>query len=85
MNRLSAAYLIAVIRKFVEQYNGQQSGYKLPELKGYKMLLPITPDGTPDFDYMEKYIRAMEKIVITNVVKYKDKEIEITKEVVGRI
>ena len=83
LNRLSADYLIALIRKFVEQYNGQQGGYKLPELKGYKMLLPIKSDGTPDFDYMERYIRAMEKVVIADVVKYKDKVIEETKKVVN--
>lgn len=82
LNRLSADYLIALIRKFVEQYNGQQGGYKLPELKGYKMLLPIKSDGTPNFDYMERYIRAMEKVVIADVVKYKDKVIETTKKVV---
>ena len=83
LNRLSADYLIALIRKFVEQYNGQQGGYKLSELKGYKMLLPIKSDETPDFDYMEKYIRAMEKIVIADVVKYKDKVIAATKSVVA--
>ena len=47
--------------------------------------LPIKSDGTPDFVYMERYIRAMEKVVIADVVKYKDKVIETTKEVVGRI
>lgn len=45
--------------------------------------LPIKSDGTPDFDYMERYIRAMEKVVIADVVKYKDKVIETTKKVVG--
>jgi len=35
-----------------------------------KMLLPITSDREPDYNYMEKYIRAMEKVVIANVVKY---------------
>ena len=39
------------------------------------MLLPIKSDGTPDFEYMERYIRAMEKVVIADVVKYKDKVI----------
>ena len=28
--------------------------------------------GTPDFDYMERYIRALEKLAITDVIKYKD-------------
>ena len=45
--------------------------------------IPIKSDGTPDFDYMERYIRAIEKIVIADVVKYKDKVIETTKKVVG--
>lgn len=45
--------------------------------------LPIKSDGTPDFDYMERYIRAMEKVVIADVIKYKDKVIETTKKVVG--
>lgn len=42
--------------------------------KNKKLLLPIKSDGTPDFDYMEQYIRAMEKIVISDVVKYLLKE-----------
>lgn len=40
------------------------------------------PDGyVPDFDYMEKYIRAIQKMVITDVVKYKDSVIEQTRKV----
>ncbi|MDY3828594.1 MAG: restriction endonuclease subunit S [Clostridium sp.] len=53
------------------------------KIQNDKMLLPIKSDGTPDFDYMERYIRAMEKVVIADVVKYKDKVIETTKKVVG--
>ena len=45
--------------------------------------LPIKSDGTLDFDYMERYIRAIEKVVIADVVKYKDKVIEETRKVVG--
>lgn len=37
----------------------------------------------PDWDFMEKYIRTIEKIVIANVVKYKDKVIALTKTVVA--
>lgn len=39
------------------------------------------PDGyIPDWNFMEKYIRAIEKIVIADVVKYKDDVISRTKE-----
>lgn len=37
----------------------------------------------PDFDYMESYIRAMQKKVIADVVKYKDEIIEKTKSVIS--
>lgn len=36
----------------------------------------------PDFAYMEKYIRAMKKKVIADVVKYKDEIISQTKEII---
>lgn len=42
------------------------------------------PNGyIPDWDFMEKYIRAIEKIVIADVVKYKDAMISKTKEFVA--
>ena len=45
--------------------------------------LPVTADGEPDFDYMERYIRAIEKLTIADVVKYKDKVIGTTKMLVN--
>ena len=60
------------------------------KLKVLDISLPIKSDALDnytvadiDFDYMERYIRAMEKVVIADVVKYKDKVIETTKKVVG--
>lgn len=42
------------------------------------------PDGyVPDWTYMEKYIRAIEKVVIKDVVDYKDSIIVKTKEIVA--
>ena len=37
----------------------------------------------PDWDFMEKYIKAIEKIVIADVVKYKDAMISTTKKVIA--
>lgn len=40
------------------------------------------PEGyIPDFDHMEKYIRAMQKKVIADVVKYKDEVIANTRKI----
>ena len=51
---------------------------KLPNLEIY---LPVGSDGKPDYGYMEKYITAIEKLTIKNLVEYKDKIIEKTKQV----
>lgn len=41
------------------------------------------PDGyIPDFSYMENYIHAMQKMIIADVVKYKDNVIEQTKKII---
>lgn len=45
--------------------------------------LPVTASGDVNFDYMVRYIRAIEKLAIANVVKYKDKVIETTRQVVA--
>ena len=75
-------YIIGKLSKLTHlfSYNNMATWNKL---KVQKILLPITSEGNPDFDYMEKYILAIEKLVIADVVKYKDKVIETTKKVVG--
>ncbi|MDY3828571.1 MAG: restriction endonuclease subunit S, partial [Clostridium sp.] len=78
-----AEYFIAAIARAFSTFAWGQSSFNENIIKSMKIELPIKSDGTPDFDYMERYIRAMEKVVIADVVKYKDKVIETTKKVVG--
>ena len=63
-------YICSKLKHFTElfSYNNMCSFNKI---KSLSIELPIKSDGTPDFDYMERYIRAMEKVVIADVVKYK--------------
>lgn len=53
------------------------------KLKKLDIQLPVTSTGDIDFDYMQNYIRAMEKQTIKGVVEYKDRVIEETKKVVN--
>lgn len=48
------------------------------------ILLPITLEGDIDFDYMERYIRAIEKLVIGDVAKSKDETISKTKALLNQ-
>lgn len=90
MERYVGLYLTAAIRKITRQFNYANKLTK-EYLKNCDILLPVivSPDQNHtytvddiDFNYMERYIRAMEKLVIADVVKYKDKVIATTKEVV---
>lgn len=82
-NRLVGLYLIGRLAKLptLFSYNNMATWNKLRILT---ITLPVTPEGEPDFDYMERYIRAIEKLTIVNVVKYKDKVIDTTKKLVNK-
>lgn len=58
-NRYVANYFVANIQKFVEQYNHQQGGYKLEDIKSHKIYLPIK-DGEIDFELIVSYIKEIE-------------------------
>ena len=75
-------YICSKLKHLTESfsYNNMCSFNKIRSLL---IKLPVTSDGTPDFDYMECYIRAMEKLVIADVMKYKDAMIEATKKMVS--
>ncbi|MBE7076401.1 MAG: hypothetical protein E7374_00730 [Clostridiales bacterium] len=47
----------------------------------FEVSLPTADGINPDYNYMEEYIRAIEKLVIKDVVKYKDEIIKQTKHV----
>lgn len=53
------------------------------KIKNLSIKLPVKETEEIDWEYMEKYIRAIEKIVIKDVVKYKDDVILKTKEIVA--
>lgn len=84
LNSLSAQYFITLIDKFTSQYNGQQGGYKLNQLKEFVVSLPVDSNGNPDFAFMETYITATQKLVIKYVIDYKNKIIEETRKIIKK-
>lgn len=75
-------YIMSVIKKCRKKYS-YSAKWTLDKMKIEELELPVTADGEPDFDYMERYIRAIEKLTIADVVKYKDKIIDTTKKLVN--
>ncbi len=58
LNVYSAEYIVSIIRKAISNfaYSDQLSSTVLAELE---FALPATPNGRPDWDYMESYMKAV--------------------------
>ena len=81
-NQRVVEYIMSVVRHLKDKYSYTVK-WTLGKMQAEILDLPIKSDGTPDFNYMERYIRAMEKVVIADVVKYRDNVLETIKKVVG--
>lgn len=76
-------YVASAINKVIGGLYSYSHQYRLKSFNDTVISLPATAAGIPDWEYMEKYIKATEKVVIRDVVDWKDEMIKKTKEVVG--
>ena len=67
-NKYIYLFLANLIKQQKDKYN---YGYKFNEtrMRRQKILLPVTEDGTPDYDYMENHIRFVEEKILQ---RYRD-------------
>lgn len=79
--------VLLYMAKRIEKITKEQFSYDKKatwnRVKLCEITLPVTSSGEPDFDYMKRYIRAIQKLVIADVVKYKDRLIATTRQLVG--
>lgn len=54
------------------------------KVKNEKIILPTNDSGEIDYDFMQNFIKAIEKLVIKDVVLWADKKIEATKNVINK-
>ncbi len=71
LNRYVAAFIIPLLKIQLQKFNWGGNGATLGRLKRSKLLLPTTPDGTPDYAYMENYMRSLEAKQIQRYLDYK--------------
>ncbi|MCI6988951.1 MAG: hypothetical protein MR902_05185 [Campylobacter sp.] len=65
------------MQKFTSFYDGQQGGYKLDDIKNHTIKLPIINNGEIDFEFMQNFISAIEKLIIKNLVIYVDEKLSV--------
>ena len=81
LNKLNALYFMSSIKKVIlSKYSYNAKATKI-ELKNTLISLPSV-QGKPLYDYMEVFIRAVQKLVIKDVVKYAERKVAATRAVV---
>lgn len=81
LSEKSGLYICSKLKYLTELFS-YDNMCSFNKIKDFLVELPVNSSGTPDFDYMERYIRALEKLAIADVVKYKDKVVEISKGII---
>ena len=90
LNDKVGMYLMAQLDKNKALYSHSQS-WNGTKIKQTTLSLPVVPSADPshvyapadiDWGYMERYIRATEKLVMADVVAYKDRVIAETRRIV---
>lgn len=76
-------YLARCIEKVAKEQFSYDKKATWDRVKECEISLPVNSDDEIDFDYMERYIRAIEKLAIADVVKYKNQMIATTKQIVA--
>lgn len=82
INNLNSQFIIPLIKKQMEKFNWGGNGATLTRLKRSKILLPTTAEGTPDYIFMEQYIRYKENEKTITFQKYIAKRIKQVKDFV---
>ena len=77
-----ACYLITLMKKVFYNFSWGQSSFNETILKNIEIEMPITLNGNIDYDFIETFINAQQKLVIKNVVEWKDKEINCAKKII---
>lgn len=75
-------YLAACIHKSLKYKYSWGDSISNKKIQNEKVFLP-TKNNQPDYATMEKFISAIQKLVIKDVILYADKKIEATKKVVN--
>lgn len=84
LNSHIGLYIISSMKKTLKHLSWGQNSFNEDFIKNIKIKLPIKNNNI-DFNYIEQLIKTLEKIIIKDVVEYKDKIIETHKNICKQI
>ena len=83
LTRENAEFFCAVIYKKIHESASYSNLYNTKRLADVTILLPAKEEYVPDFDYMESYIKEIEKESITRMKKERERKIEAGRKAIG--
>lgn len=72
LNQELACYLIASMKRVFNNFSWGQNSFNENVIKNTSIKLPIHSNNEIDFEFMENYIKAIEKLTIKSVIEWKD-------------
>lgn len=81
LNKLNGKFLISAMKKSFSLFSWGSSSFSEANLKQSKIQLP-TKNNQIDFDYMETYIKAIQKLIIKDLVLYTERELKAYEQVI---
>lgn len=76
LNKYIALFIIPLLKQLMNKFSWGSNGATLTRLKRSKIILPTTTFDTPDYDFMEQYMRSLEIKIINSYKKNISKRIE---------
>ena len=71
-------YIVTVLEKILyNKYSRENLAIWNNRVENDFIMLPVVSENIPDFAYMETYIKAQQKLVIKNVVIWKDEILNV--------
>lgn len=79
-------YFVGSVRKALSKKYSWDDSISKAKIRSDSVRFPVVSNTKNlDFNYMEKYIRAIEKLTIAEAVKYKDREILTTESLINKM
>ncbi|MBI1702570.1 restriction endonuclease subunit S [Lactobacillus crispatus] len=79
-------YFVGSVRKALSKKYSWDNSISKAKIRSDSVRLPVVSNTKNlDFNYMEKYIRTIEKLTIAEAVKYKDREILTTESLINKM
>ena len=74
LSKYVALFICTVIKAASRKYSWGGFKFSVDRVRNTTILLPQTPDHTPDFDYMENYMKEITKLAAKRVEKLKEEK-----------